>query len=294
MKNLRRSIIALVIGLAVFYNIERLDVGEHNVLNIASFVYVIATLAVILTLQVRASARIPLTTLIGATVGLYMVIRVWFFSNHGFFHHTSIYVFVSEISFLSLLVWLTQVLGRELCDFEEAVANLTLAGSNRPPKLLDESVKEVQDQMYLSRRYDRPLSVVVLECDPESVQIMLNRSVQEVQRAMMSRYVASSMVRVLDSALRRTDLMLQHREPGRFVLICPETDLASLNGLIDRIRTAATERLGVSVNCGIASFPDGALTFDELLTKAESQLSPGMAAQGSVEHQEKAIAMERG
>ncbi len=123
---------------------------------------------------------------------------------------------------------------------------------------------------------------------------MLNRSIQDVQRAMMSRYVASSMVRVLDNALRRTDLMLQHREAGRFVLICPETDPASLKGLIERIRSAASQRLGVSVNCGIASFPDGALTFDELLNKAESQLVSGMAAEETVKHTEKAIAMERG
>jgi GGDEF domain-containing protein len=165
-----------------------------------------------------------------------------------------------------------------------------LSGMSRPPKLLDESLKDVQDQMYLSRRYDRPLSVVVLECDPRSVQIMLNRSVQDVQRAMMTRYVASSMIRVLDNALRRTDLMMQHREAGRFVIICPETDAGSLNALIHRIRTSAAERLGVTVSVGIASFPDGALTFDELLNKAESQLFRELPD----EEEAKAVAMERG
>jgi GGDEF domain-containing protein len=293
MKHLRRSIIALVIGLAVFYNVERLDVSQKNVVNIATFVYILATVAVVLTIRLRLSARFRVGTLIAATVAIYVLIRLWFFSRNGFFHHTNIYLFVSEISFLSLLTWLAHSLTHELNDFEEAVANVTLAGSSRSPRLLDESVKEIQDQMYLSRRYDRPLSVVVLECDPASVQIMLNRSVQDVQRAMMSRYVASSMVRVLDNALRRTDLMLQHREAGRFVLICPETDPASLRALLDRIRMAASQRLGVSVNCGIASFPDGALTFDELLNKAESQLSQ-TAQDDPLKHEEKAVAMERG
>lgn len=272
MTHLRKSIVNLIACLAVFYNIERMDFGQNNVVNIATFVYVLATIAVLFTVRSRRLARISTFALIATSIGAYLIVGLWMFRKHGFWHHANIYLMISEVTFLSILVWMAHGLTRSMCDFEEAVANITLAGVSRPPKLLEEGMKQVQDQMYLSRRYDRPLSVVVVECDPHSVEVMLNHAVRDVQQAMMSRYVASGMVRVLDGELRRTDLVLQHKESGRFVLVCPETDGISLSSLIDRIRTAATENLGVSVSCGIASFPDGALTFDELLNKAEHQL----------------------
>jgi GGDEF domain-containing protein len=272
MTHLRKSILNLILCLAVFYNIERLNFGQNSVVNIASFVYVLATIAVLFTVRSRKLARVSTFALIATSIGAYLVIGFFIFRKHGFWHHATIYLMISEVTFLSILVWMAHGLTRSMSDFEEAVANITLAGVSHPPQLLEESMKQVQDQMYLSRRYDRPLSVVVVECDQESVQVMLNHAVRDVQRAMMSRYVASGMVRVLDGELRRTDLVLQHKESGRFVLVCPETDAASLSSLIDRIRTAANDSLGVSVSCGIASFPDGALTFDELLNKAEHQL----------------------
>jgi GGDEF domain-containing protein len=114
--------------------------------------------------------------------------------------------------------------------------------------------------------------VVVVEPEPDSIQVALHRTVQEVQQAMMTRYVITSLARVFNKVLRRIDVVIEQREQGRFVILCPETNATGSNVLADRIQAAVAEQLGVSVKCGTASFPDEALTFEELVRQAESHL----------------------
>jgi hypothetical protein len=47
---------------------------------------------------------------------------------------------------------------------------------------------------------------------------------------------------------------------------------ASTEVLVQRIQAAAQHELGVTLVCGAASFPDGALTFEDLLSQAEKQV----------------------
>lgn len=68
------------------------------------------------------------------------------------------------------------------------------------------------------------------------------------------------------------DTVLEDRKNGRFIILCPEIDGQNSTVLIERIRMAVSRQLGIEVQCGTASFPDTALTFEELVNRAESQL----------------------
>ena len=92
---------------------------------------------------------------------------------------------------------------------------------------------------------------------------------------MMGRYVFTSLAGAIGKELRRTDMVLEEREHRRFIIVSPETDTRGSSELVQRIRAAASERLGVSLECGIASFPDEALTFEELVHQAETRLPHG-------------------
>ena len=54
MRQLRRSILLLLLALTIFFNIERLDFNQQNVIDIQSFVYVLAIVVVSAALWARA------------------------------------------------------------------------------------------------------------------------------------------------------------------------------------------------------------------------------------------------
>lgn len=272
MTHQRRSIIALLIGLTLFFNIERLDFGQANTIDIQTFVYVVGILAVFSVITLPVLWRAPFAVSLALWLGIYLVCRLTYFNTRPFLGGIHTYLSITEIAFVSLLIWLAHDLGRSLHDFEEAVKNITFSDINHRIRDLDEAAEDIQLELTRVRRHQRPLSVIVVETKPESVRAALHRTVQEVQRAMLSRYVVTSLARVIGNQLRRTDLVLNQRDRGRFIILSPDTNMVNSTVVVDRIQAAATEELGVSVACGIATFPEDALTFEELIHRAELSL----------------------
>ena len=276
MKHLARSIITLLIGLAVFFNIERMDFGQQNVIDIQTFVYVLGILAVLAVIMIPAMWNTPLPVSLALWLGLYLLCRLSFFSSRPLLGGVHTYLSITEVALLSILVGLAHNVGRGLHDFEEAVKNITLSDVNRRVRNMDEAIEDIRMELVRSRRHQRPLTVMVIEAKPESIRAVLHRTVQEVQRAMMTRYVVTSLARVIGNQLRRTDMVLDQRDRGRFVILSPDTNVASSSVVVGRIQAAAAEQLGVSIACGLASFPDDALTFEELVHRAEGHLQESM------------------
>ena len=276
MKHLARSIITLLIGLAVFFNMERMDFGQQNVIDIQTFVYVLGILAVLAVIMIPAMWNTPLPVSLALWLGLYLLCRLSFFSSRPMLGGVYTYLSTTEVALLSILVLLAHNVGRGLHDFEEAVKNITLSDVNRRVRNMDEAIEDIRMELVRSRRHQRPLTVMVIEAKPESIRAVLHRTVQEVQRAMMTRYVVTSLARVIGNQLRRTDMVLDQRDRGRFVILSPDTNVASSSVVVGRIQAAAAEQLGVSIACGLASFPDDALTFEELVHRAEGHLQESM------------------
>ena len=126
--------------------------------------------------------------------------------------------------------------------------------------------------MFRSRHNHNPLSVVLVELEPESLQAALHHAVQEVQQALLTNYVVNNIAHTLSKYLRRTDLILEQRDQGRFLIMCPDTTSGDLKLLVEYIQAVAAEQLGTSLACGVATFPDEAITFEELVNRAESHL----------------------
>jgi len=272
-----RSIIALIAGLTLFFNIERLDFGQVNIIDISSFVYVIGFLAVLSIITIPPLGRAPLTVSLAGWIGAYLLCKFLVFNRYPLFGGIHTYLSVAEVALLFMLIWLAHNLGRNLHDFEEAVKNITFSDVSRQIRNLDAAAEDIQLEFTRSRRHQRPLSVIVVQTQPESIRAILHRAVEEVQRKMMTRYVVTSLARVIGSQLRRMDLVLDQREQGRYIILSPETDAVNATVVVKRIQAAAIEELGVSVSCSVAAFPEDALTLEELVHRAELNL------QGSAE-----------
>lgn len=267
----RKSILWLVAGLTVLFNLERIDVGTVNIINIDTFVYVLGAVLVAATLSLPRAARLSSAWIVNLWLGAYLLLKLLVFDHRPLLGGVHTYVTISEITLLCGIAWLSHRLSRGIADFEEAVCDLTLGNLDRRVRSLDTASEEVRRAMLLSRRTARPLSVVVVEPTPGSALATTHRAVVEVQKRMMDRYLVSSMASVIVETVRRTDLTLEKAQDGRVVVVCPETGDTAAAAVADQIQTALSSRLGLSASIGIASFPEAALSFEDLVQRAESR-----------------------
>lgn len=269
MKKLRLNIVALVIWLTVFFNIERLDIGGNDTINLDSGVYLVAVVAMILPLISFFQQRSVLFTLVPTLMLLALVLVISPSQDLGDFYT---YITLVEITMLTVLAVLGHRVGQSLAEFRRAVEIVTLKDSTSRLYDLARANELVRTEMSSSRRTQRPLSLLIFQADASSLNMMMHRFVQDLQRSMMQRYVLAMTARVLSRNLRRTDLIIEDGKPGRLVLVTPDTPGESAMLLGQRLVQLVQDQLGITARYGTASFPDQALTFDELLDVAEHRL----------------------
>lgn len=274
MKRLRYSLAAVIGGLTFLFNVERLDLGETNVVDISSFVYVLGFLAASTAVLVafpfwkgRQSSYVA-----AFWIAIYLATKLLIQDDRPVWGGMYTYITVTEIAILTVLLVLIARLTQGLHEFEGAVATLTLTEANRKLRDLSEAEAEIQDKLLLSRRHHRPMSVVLLGADPSTHGIQMQRIVEEVQRGMANRYMVARLANVILGNLRRTDLPLQQGRDGRFVIVCPETDGTGARAVAQNVSHAVKKTLGVELDFGVASFPGDAFTFEELLSRAEGDI----------------------
>jgi hypothetical protein len=161
--------------------------------------------------------------------------------------------------------------GWNLDDFEKAVENITFSEIKRASNLKD-AVDSINNEIYRSRRYNHPLTMIMVEPLKGSQEMILNQSVREVQESMISRYVSISLARALREYIRRTDMLVEQPDKGRFIVITPETGKIESDRVVSKIYDAASS-IGAEVAVGICAFPDDALTLEDMLCRAELNLA---------------------
>jgi hypothetical protein len=284
MKNLPYSIALLLVFLALLFNLERLEYFQRSDLNIEGFVYILVTVLIVAIILIPLLRRwsYPVLLILAATI--YIIMKAYLSSTKLVWGGNQSYITIVELTLVGIAVILARNVAGWLEDFVNAVENITFAKLRRV-HTLEEVGEDLESEMYRSRRYQHPLTVVVAKPEVGSLRMAIHRTVEEVQRSMMVRYVAISlMTRALYGQLRRTDWLLEDSRKREYVFVLPETRGERADIVIDRIQKTAVE-LGVSVSCGIATFPDDALTFESLIERAETKMESG-------EEQLKVIASE--
>jgi len=275
-KNLPRATVALVISLAIFFNIERLDFGEVNIVNIDSFVYVLALLIVISVISIPTLRRSSVYVLGAVWIGAYLVAKVLLYTSvgrHPLLGGVYTYLTVTEMGLLLITLLLAHKLASAIDDFEGAVKKITFRHTNKRIRQLDEAEDEIQLEMFRSRHYHHPLGILIVQPESGFAQTAMHRAVREVQQAMINTYVTRSIAQTFIKYIRRTDLIMEQADQERFVILCPDTNAADLALMAEYLEVVAQEELSASVVCGTATFPDEAITFEELMRQAETRLN---------------------
>ena len=270
MTNLKRSFFWAAFYLAVVFVLGQTDYSGRPIINFASYFYLAVILAVPVTLFFpsisRVSMYVPLSVWAGVYLVLLQIIDRGLSANIDEFS-----VIVLEFVLLEAGVWFAYQLAVQLSHAESIMDALALSAFPNRAHDIEEEQQRIKTELTRSRRYHRPLSLVVIESlgDDEKVAIEMLKG---IQHDLMNRFTSARVGQIIDDRIRQTDLVLRdHR--GRFVILCPETDLPSAELLAKRIIHAIKERTDLSVLFGVAAFPDEALTFDDLLHTARERLT---------------------
>lgn len=274
MKNIKLKIISFVVGLSVFFNIERLDFGEKNVVDISSYVYILGLAAAVAILAIPPLQRLSKTKFFTFWIFMFLLTKgsVFLYSGRPILGGLYTYLSITEFSLFLILIWLTHRLVVDLSSFETAVRNITFAGAGKRVRQLDGGEEDIQVEIFRSRHNHQPLSVVLVEPDPLSAQETLPDALKEVQQIILHSYATNRVTYTLSKYLRRTDLIFAKPGEDRFVILCPDTNAEDAKLLVEYIQAVAQEQLNIDVDCGLATFPRDAVTFEELMRRAERSL----------------------
>jgi hypothetical protein len=185
---------------------------------------------------------------------------------------TAIPLTVTETCIIALTTILARWVSNGLIEFERAIARITIGQVEKLPQPFSVGQGEMYREVRRARHYQRPLMMIAVGVEEESIQVALDRMVQEVQQAMMKQYVLSGVARTLCTELEDYNIIAQRND--HFLILLPEVTPGQLNDLVRRLRKAVSDQLGVPLQIGTASFPDDAVTFESLVEKAVEEIDP--------------------
>jgi hypothetical protein len=270
--NLRRSFFWAALYLALILVLGQADYIGKPIINFASYFYLVAMIGVPVTLFFpgvnRVSTKVPLLV----WAGIYSLLLL-FIDRDLTTTSSDLSIVVLEFVLLETGIWLAHQLARQINHAESIMDELAVGAFPHRAQELEEASNRVKIEFTRSRRYHRPLAMLLMEVDPETHKEN-GQALKSIQTDIVNRFTSARIGQIIDDRIRQTDLVLRDRQ-WSYVIICPETDYSSVLLLARRISQAVKEKTGYSILWGIAAFPEEALTFEDMMKKARERLIIG-------------------
>ena len=272
MSDLKLSILILFVFVVALLGIANVESFQESVIDFSPIFFVL--IAVILFTELIVVGRLIKA---GVRLSQYAVVAFWLVIYGVIWYFYLGSDKSVEVNFIQLLlVLLSAVLafdvGRRVDQTDVALEKL--ASNAYPNRAMDiQSARDIiSAEITRSRRYHHPLSVLTVRLeknkawgDWKEMKLLANE--------MLERFAVAKVCQILSDHARSTDMVLRDRD-GQFVLLCPETNQVHAGILAARIAEAVKRELDATIETGSASFPDEALTFDDLLNTANERLLP--------------------
>lgn len=280
MKRIRFLTAVLISWLLFFYNMERLS----EPINLSSTAYIFVAILIIASLTLPWLRTMSLWALLAMSVSIFLLFESWGGSR---LFGVALPVTVTEICAIAITLVLTRLVSMEIGEFEHAVTHFTFRHVGQPPETVSEGQNELYREVQRARDHQRPLVLLVVHIEEESIKVAIDRMVQEIQQAMMKQYVLSGVSKMLCDELKDYDTIALSN--NRFLVLLPELTPEKLPTLTNRLQRMAAERLGVTLRIGAAALPADALTLEGLTEKAiralGAELEQPQQSQGPVVEQ---------
>lgn len=281
MTTLKRTLFWAALYLATIFVLGQTDYISSPIVDFASYFYITVMVAVPVTLFFPSISKVSVFVPVLVWAGVYMVI-LQTINRSGSTVAGEFSVIVMEFILLEVGVWIAYQLAGQISHAESLMDALALSAFPNRAHDIEAEEKRIKIELTRSRRYHRPLGLVVIESESDDEKTA-REMLKSIQHDLMLRFTSARVGQIIDDRVRQTDLVMRDHH-GRFIILCPETNLENATRLAQRISLAISERTNLQVFVGVAAFPDEALTFDDLLHKAKSRTT--RAVELSVEEKE--------
>jgi energy-coupling factor transporter transmembrane protein EcfT len=263
-KNLTNSIILLLAYLFLVLGLAQIRSFESHVVYFQAAFFIMMTIAVFAGVFPLGRYRPPLYSFLV----LWMVVYLLTWELYWRYQASPPGASEVAIQFLLLEVaaGLAHNVGSALAEFDFLFDGLSSQMYPNRTLELGSAGDRIQTELTRSRRYNRPLSVLIVRVQDEGKEKYHGRF-ERLESDLFQRFTMAKLGQIINGQARQTDLIMRD-SAGRFVILCPETDAEECRNLAVRIQKGVVEELEDEVAWGIASFPEETLEFNDLLQKA--------------------------
>jgi hypothetical protein len=220
MTNLKRSFFGAAVYLAVIFVLGQADYADQPLINFANYFYLAVLVAMPLTLFFprisRISVYIPLLFWAIVYIVLLQLINRNYSANRG-----ELPVIALEFMMLEVGVWFAHQLALQISHAESIMDALALSAFPNRARDIESENQRIKIELTRSRRYHRPLSVVMIQSESEDEKL-IREAFKNIQHDLMSRFTSARVGQIIDDRIRQTDLVLRDYK-GRFIILCPES-----------------------------------------------------------------------
>jgi GGDEF domain-containing protein len=269
MSDLKLSILILFIFIVALLGISNVESFQESIIDFSPVFFIL--IAIILFSELLIVGRLMKA---GVNLSQYMVVAFWLIVYGLVWYFYLGNIKSLEVNLIQLLLVLLSAIlafdvGRRIDQTDVALE--TLASNAYPNRSMDiQTARDyISAEITRSRRYHHPLSVVMVKLK-KSQPWEDRKEMKLLAKDLLERFAVTKMGQILSDQARSTDMVLRDRD-GQFVLLCPETNQADTISLSKRIANAIERELDAQIEFGSASFPDEALTFDDLVQIAKER-----------------------
>ena len=272
MRKQKLSLISLLTLLGVIFNLNSWTLENYTLLHISLVAQLLITLSAILTIAIPINQTSKIITNTIFWVVVYLLVHLIAPQMRPLFGDINTYITFTELSLLILVSAAAFGVSYHQYELQRALDVSALLHQNKKILTQDESIEEIKSEFIRSRRHDRPLTIMVLEPVGNSLKDEFHKAIMQIQKMISERFMIASIGQIIIKHTRRTDMVVDWNNQGKFIVACPETEYEGCVRLVERIKDEIEHDFGLTVKYGIAAFPSDAITYKDLIKQAEGKL----------------------
>lgn len=273
MSDLRISITLLVAYIIALLGLANIDEFQQSVIDFNPSFFVLIALIVFVELIITGALikqGVRITAYMMIVFWLFVYILIWW----GYWGNSRpLQVHLIQLLLASLAAGLSFDVGRRIGQVDRALDGLSNDAYPNRSKDINSARDEINEEITRSRRYKRPLALMTLRLGKGPQESVLKDS-KALEKDLLERFALAKAGQIISDLARNTDMVLKDSN-GMFILLCPETEGPQLSLIAERIKAAIQDGLNIQMEWGGASFPDEAITFDDLLSIARRRAETG-------------------
>ena len=269
MNNLKNSIIALLLYILAVFGLAQINFVEENIWNFTPAFFILLALLTVMGLFVPSYVSMGVYTYLALTGLIYGLVWLFLWTPQG----VGVQILWIQFIFVLVAADLAFNVGLHLGKINSLLEGLS--SNAYPNRALDihAATDRISAELTRSRRYQHPLSLVLVEFEKgKGKDEGEAKRFAAIEKDLLWRFALARVSQIISDSARETDLILRDAQ-GRFILLCPETGRDHSLAFAERLQRAIHEKLGAGIIWSAASFPNEALTFEELLERAELRIS---------------------